>query len=58
MVGGGRRGCRSGHTRALRPRCWEEEGAIVGVLVKVGVGLPGISRLGGRVRIRAGGHLL
>lgn len=57
MVGGGRRGCHSGHRRALRPRCWEQESAVVGVLVQVGVGPPGLGRLGGRVGLCAGGHL-
>lgn len=57
MVGGGRRGRRSGHGRALRPRRREEEGAVVGVLVQVGVGPPGLGRLGGWVWIRADGHL-
>ncbi len=57
MVGGGRRGCRSGCRRALRPRCWKEEGAVVGVLVQVGVGPPGLGHLGGWVWIHASGHL-
>ena len=57
VVGGGRRGRHSVCARALRPRRWEEEGAVVGVLVQVGVGPPGLSRLGGRVRVGASGHL-
>ena len=57
MVGGGSGGCCSGHTCTLRPRRWKEESAVVGVLVHVGVSPPGLSCLGGWVRIRAGGHL-
>lgn len=38
MVYGGNRGSGAGHGGALRPLCWEEEGAVVGVLVQVGVG--------------------
>lgn len=49
MVGGGRRRRRSGHRPNLRPRCWEKEGAVVAVLVRVGVGAPGVGHLGGQV---------
>lgn len=56
MVDGGRRGCRSGHTQALRPRRWEEERAVVGVLVQVGVCPPGLGSLGRWVSIRFGGR--
>lgn len=48
-VVGGRRGHCSGDTQALRPRRWEEEGTVVGVLVEVGVCPPGLGSLGGRV---------
>lgn len=44
--GGGRRGRHSGRGLALRPRRWEEEGAVVGVLVQVGVGPSWLGRLG------------
>ena len=57
MVGGGRRGRRSGVPRALRPGRREEEGAVVGVLVQVGVRASGVGHLGGGVKIRARGHL-
>lgn len=57
MVGGGRRGCHSGHRHALSPRRWEEEGAVVGVLVQVGVAPPGLNQLGGWGGIRVGGCL-
>lgn len=53
MVGGGRKGCHSGRDRALRPLRREEEGAVVGVLVQVGVGAPRLRDLGGLVWIRA-----
>lgn len=42
------RGGRSGSAGALRPRRREEEGAVVGVLVQVGVGSPGLGSPGGR----------
>lgn len=57
MVGGGRSGRHPGAHRALRPLRWEEEGAVVGVLVQVGVGPPGLGRLGGRGGTCAGGDL-
>lgn len=49
MVYGGNRGCRSGHGGALRPLGGEEEGAVVGVLVQVGVSPSWTYYLGGRV---------
>lgn len=49
MVYRGDRGCRSGHGGALRPLCWEEEGAVVGVLVQVGVSPAWTNYLGGWV---------
>lgn len=57
LVGRGRGGCCSKNARALRPRRRKEEGAVVGVLVQVGVGSPGLGCHGGRGRIRAGGDL-
>ena len=58
VVGGGRRGRRPGHPRAVRPRGREEEGAVVGVLVQVGVGPPALGWLDGRVLLRGvGGDL-
>lgn len=57
MVGGGRSGRHPGARRALRPLRWEEEGAVVGVLVQVGVGPPGLGRLGGRGGTCASGDL-
>lgn len=54
VVGGGRSGRHPGPRRPLR---WEEEGAVVGVLVQVGVGPPGLGRLGGRGGTCAGGDL-
>lgn len=57
VVGGGRSGRHPGAGRALRPLRWEEEGAVVGVLVQVGVGPPGLGRLGGRGGTCAGGDL-
>lgn len=55
-VGGGRRGRRSGRRGALRPRRREEEGAVVGVLVQVGVGPSGLGCVGRRDWIRAAGR--
>lgn len=52
MVGG----C-SGDPSTLRPGGGEQEGAVVGVLVQIGVGAPGLWGLGGRVRIQSGGQL-
>lgn len=57
LVGRGREGCCSESACAPRPRRREEEGAVVGVLVQVGVGSPGLGCHGGRGRIRAGGDL-
>lgn len=56
LVGRGREGC-SENACALRPRRREEEGAVVGVLVQVGVGSPGLGCHGGRGGIRTGGDL-
>ncbi|TNN37141.1 hypothetical protein EYF80_052685 [Liparis tanakae] len=52
LVGGGGGRRRRFGRRPRRRR--EEEGAVVGVLVEVGVGPPGLGRLAGRPRPRAG----
>lgn len=57
LVSGGRRGRGPGHAGALGPRRREEEGAVVGVLVQVGVVPPGLGRLGRRAGVRAAGRL-
>lgn len=57
VVGRGRTGSHSWHGCNRGPRPREEEGSVVGVLVQVGVGPPGLRRLGRRVWICADGHL-